>query len=314
MIDTLGMRKSLGLLALLPLEESRNSDSCLCRMEQASTKTTEYTYSVDSDWIGRTRRILARLLCGSCVAIATISSAAGAQVDEPAQPDTAVLLPQQTIARELTRDREHHYRLALEEGECVRVIVEQHGIDVVVRVSGVGPDAPIEVQDEVTRQGQEEVDVVADGAATYTLSIAAAPGSIAIGSYAIRMEGRHAATAADRSRQDARRLRTVAARRASQDDFASAATLLEQALAIAEDARGKNDREVGDIAAQLADVYLDKRDTARAEPLYHRALGILDDTLGSQHPAPAAVRSRLARLYQLTGDRLKAEALIRPSL
>ena len=280
---------------------------------KASTDATGHIYGWGSDRIRGTRRDLARVVCGACVAISTISSASGAQVIEPAQPDTTVLLPQQTITRELKRDREHHYRLALEAGECVRVIVEQHGVDVVVRVSGLELEAPIEVQDEVTSQGQEAVEVVADEAATYTLAIAAAPGTIATGSYAIRVDSRHAATAADRSRRDARRLRTVAARRSGQDDFAGAATLLERALAITEDARGPNDREVGDIAAQLADVYLDKRDMARAEPLYQRALAILD-TLGNEHPAPAIVRSRLARLYQLTGDRLKAEALIRPSL
>jgi CHAT domain-containing protein len=283
-------------------------------MEQISTKVTEHTYGWGADGIRRTRWDRALVVCGAWVAIVTISSAFGAQLIGPAQPDTAVLLPQQTIARELTRDQEHHYRLALEAGECVRVIVEQHGIDVVVRVSGLELDAPIEVQDEITSQGQEAVEVVADGAATYTLAIVAAPGITATGSYTIRVDSRHAATAADRARQDVRRLRTVAARRAGRDDFAAAATLLEQALAIAEEARGPNDREVGDIAAQLADAYLDKRDTARAEPLYQRALGILDETLGRDHPAPAVVRSRLARLYQLTGDRLNAEALIRPSL
>jgi CHAT domain-containing protein len=284
-------------------------------MEQASIKTTEHAYGWGTEWIlRRLRRNLARLVCAACVAISTISSASDAQVIERAQPDTTVLLPQQTITSELNRDREHHYRITLEAGECVRVIVEQHGIDVVVRVSGLELDAPIEVQDDVTSQGQEAVEIVADGAATYTLAIAAAPGIIATGSYAIRVDSRHAATATDRSLQDARRLRSVAARRAGQDDFAGAATFLEQALAITEDARGPNDREVGDIAAQLADVYLDKRDMARAEPLYQRALAILDATLGNQHPAPAVVRSRLARVYQLTGDRLKAEALIRPSL
>src|SRR6476661_8192800 len=74
--------------------------------------------------------------------------------------------------------------------------------------------------------------------------------------------------------QDARMLRTAAAQRADLDDFAGAATLLEQALTLTEHFPESNDREVADVAAQLADVYLDKRDTARAEPLYLRALAI----------------------------------------
>jgi tetratricopeptide (TPR) repeat protein len=283
-------------------------------MEQASINAAGHIYRRGIDWI-RARQDRARFVSGACVAVSTISWASGAQVIEPAQPDTMFLQSQHAIARELNRGVEHHYRLALEADECVHVIVEQHGIDVVVRVHSPEPHAPAaEIQDDITNQGQEAVEVVSEGPASYTLAVAAAPGSNAAGSYAIRVESRHAATSTERARQDVRRLRTVAARRAERDDFAAAVTPLEQALAIAEDARGPNDREVGDIAAQLADIYLDKRDMARAEPLYQRALAILDDTLGNDHPAPAVIRSRLARLYQLTGDRVKAEALIRPSL
>ena len=85
-------------------------------------------------------------------------------------------------------------------------------------------------------------------------------------------------------------------------------------MTLTEGVRGPEDRQVADVAAQLADVYLDQRDTTRAEPLYQRALAIFNDTLGREHPAPGFVQSRLARLYQLTGERLKAEALIRQGL
>jgi CHAT domain-containing protein len=257
---------------------------------------------------------LARGLSAACAVAWTIFVVFDAQVAEPAQQGTTVLPPDQTIERELTRGQEHRYQLALKAGECVRVIVEQHGIDVVVSARGPEDALIAEAQDEVTSRGHEDVGLVADTAGTYTFAIAPAPGIIVPGSYAIRVDSRRAATAADRSRQQARTLRTVAAQRAERDDFAGAATLLQQALTLTEGARGPEDREVADVAAQLADVYLDRRDTARAEPLYQRALAIMDHILGREHPAPAFVRSRLARLYQLTGERLKAEALIREGL
>ena len=243
----------------------------------------------------------------------TICAVLTAQIPEAAQ-DTTVLPPDQTVERTLTRGQEHRYQLALTAGECVRVIVEQRGIDVVVQARGPEDALLAEVQDEVTSRGLETVDLVADTDGTYTFAIAPAPGIIVPGSYAIRLDSRRAATAADRSAQDVRRLRTAATQRAEGDDLAGAASLLEQALTLAEGLRGPEDREVAGVAAQLADVYLDLRDTARAEPLYQRALGIMDDTLGREHPAPAFVRARLARLYQLTGERLKAEALIRQGL
>jgi CHAT domain-containing protein len=283
-------------------------------MQEASIKVASHGYGWGGRSNRRATRDLARVVCAGWIAVSTSGSASGAQIIE-ARRDATVLLPDQTIERELTRGEEHRYQLALEAAECVRVIVEQRGIDVIVRISRPESGPPIaEVQDEIASRGHETVDIVADEAANYTLAIAPARGIISAGSYTIRIDSRHAATAADRSLQDARRLRTVAARRSELDDFAGATTLLEQALTITEEARGPKDREVGDVAAQLADAYLDKRDTARAEPLYQRALAILDDTLGPEHPAPAAIRSRLARLYQLTGERLKAEALIRPAL
>ncbi len=64
-------------------------------------------------------------------------------------------------------------------------------------------------QSEMRRQGQEQIDVVADAAGTYLLAITPGPG-IDGGTYAIRMVSRRAATDADRSTQEVRALRTAA--------------------------------------------------------------------------------------------------------
>jgi CHAT domain-containing protein len=250
----------------------------------------------------------------TCGGAWTICAALTAQVAEPTRRDATVLPPDQTIERPLTAGQEHRYQLHVTPGERVRVAVDQRGIDIVVQVRGPADALIAEVQDDITSRGQEIVDVVADAAGPYTLIVTPAAGLIVPGSYAIRVDSRGAATAADRSRQHARTLRAVAAQRVALDDFTGATSLLEQALTLTESACGPDDRQVADIAAQLADVYLDWRNTAKAEPLYVRAIAILDQTLGRGHPAAAFVRSRLARLYQITGDRLKAEALIREGL
>src|SRR6266545_8122069 len=109
-----------------------------------------------------------------CVLTWTICAALAAQVAEPARQDATVLPPDQTIARELTRGQEHRYQLALKAGECARVIVEQRGIDVVVQARGPEDALIAEVQDEVLSRGQEDIDLVADTAGTYTLAIAPA--------------------------------------------------------------------------------------------------------------------------------------------
>ena len=255
----------------------------------------------------------ARGVAAACAVTSTICVALAAQGPEPAQ-GTTVLPPNQTIERELSRGQEHRYQLALQAGECVRVIVVQQGIDVVVQTRDPADALMFAVQDEITGRGQEEVDLVAHTAGTYTFVIAPAPGIIVPGSYAIRVGGRRAATAADRSSQEARTLRTVAAQRYERGDFAGVAALLERALTLTEGARGPKDREVADVAAQLAEVYLDARDVTRAEPLYQRAHAIVDETHGRDHPVSAFLRSQLGGVYLLRGESLKAEPLIREGL
>src|SRR6266704_3533388 len=98
--------------------------------------------------------------------------------------DITMLRPAQVIERDLAHGQEHLYQLALTAGECVSIIVEQRGIDVVLQTRGTDGAVIADVQDEITRQGQEEVDLIADRTGTYTLAITPAPGVITPGSYA----------------------------------------------------------------------------------------------------------------------------------
>jgi CHAT domain-containing protein/tetratricopeptide (TPR) repeat protein len=243
----------------------------------------------------------------------TLGSSA-AQSVQPAGPEATLLPADHAIERQVAHGERHRYRLAVGAGEYVHLIVEQRGIDVVAQV--LGPDGAMraEFQDAITSDGREDIEVVADAAGTYTFSIEPAPGIIVPGAYAIRLDSRRAATAADRTLQEARTLRVSAMQRTDQDDAAGAVRLLERALTLTESVKGPEDREVGDVAEQMAGACFDRRDMARAESLYVRAVAILDKTLGVDHPAAAVVRSRLARVYRVTGQRLKAEALVRPAL
>ena len=100
-----------------------------------------------------------------------------------------------------------------------------------------------EVQDEPAPDGQEEIDLVADRAGTYTIATAPAARHRRTGSYAIRVASRRAATPADRSRQDVRRRREPSQRNNPNRTISRAPRLLlEQALALTE-ARGSGDRK-----------------------------------------------------------------------
>jgi hypothetical protein len=226
----------------------------------------------------------------------------------------AVLSADRPTERPLARGEVHRYPLALGAGEYVRATVEQRGIDAVVQVLAPDGTPILEFQDEVTRNGQELVEIVAEAAGIYVVTIAPAPGIVTPGSYAIKLDTRRTATASDRTLYEARASRMAATKRSEQDDFAGAVRLLERSLSSMESAKGPEDRETADVVAQLADSYLDLRDIGRAEQGFLRAIAIDEQTRGPNHPITALMRARLARVYRQSDQRLNAEALIRTAL
>ncbi len=219
-----------------------------------------------------------------------------------------------TVERSIGRREEHHYAVALSTGESARVWVEQRGINLIVQVRATDGSVIGDFDDELTLVGREQADIVADTAGPYTVIVKPAPGTIEPGSYAIRLEGRHPATADERSLQESRKLRVAAARLDDEGHFAQARPLLERALKITEDVRGPDDLQVAAVATRLAGVYLRLPDNMKSEAFYQRAIAIVDRKLGAQDPRAAYVRSRLALMYEHSGQGPKAEALLRQAM
>ena len=223
-----------------------------------------------------------------------------------------VLEPETTVERELGRREEHFYQLELAKDECVNVIVEQRGIDVIVQARRPDGSVIADFQSAITRDGAERIDIVADESGSYVLAIRPGPG-LASGTYAIRITGRRAATDADRSMQEARSLLTAGIGLKSAARQGEARPLLERALTIVEAVRGPEDPLFGMVVFELAGNALEARDDARAESLYRLAVVSLEKVWGHDHPYPAMARSRLALLQQQAGYGPKAEALLLPA-
>jgi hypothetical protein len=237
------------------------------------------------------------------------ASAAG-QISGQSSPDVTTLETGITVERELGPREEHPYQLALTQGDDVQVVVEQRGVDVVVQARRPDGSVIADFQLEITSQGQEQVDIVADAGGAYVLSVKHGPG-IMSGSYAIHVAGRRRASDADRSMQEAWALRTAAAGLESAARLDEARSLFERALAIAEALPGADDRFLGALMFDLAGNALESRDDARAELLYQRAIARFERAWGTEHPYPAMARSRLALLQQHAGQGPQAEALLK---
>ena len=230
------------------------------------------------------------------------------------RPAVTSLEAGEPVERGLKRGEEHRYEIILMAGEYEEIFVDQQGIDVLVEVRSNGDTASAEFNDQIGRQGRELADVVADTDAPHTVTIKRARGATEPGSYVIRLGQRRQATERERSLYVSRTLRTTAASLEVEGKFDEAKRLLERAISLTENARGRSDEQVADVAIQLAAVYRKLADGAAAECLYQRAIAILDRTRGANHPATARARSELAVLYQREGKRRKAEALLRQSL
>ena len=232
-----------------------------------------------------------------------------AQHEEVTRLDTG-----RSIERRLDRGEAHRYAVTLNAGDYARVVVEKRGVDIVAQVRGADDSAVADLLDDLRTAGQEPVELVADVAGTYGIVIKAAPGTAAPGAYAIHLDDVRSATDADHALQDARSLRTSAARLTEQGRFEAARGLLERALTATEEARGADDLQTAIVAAQLAVVYRYLPDNAKSESLFARAVPIMDRTLGPDHPTTATTRVRFATLYQRMGQRAKSEALLQPAL
>ncbi len=215
------------------------------------------------------------------------------------------------VERSLSFGQSEIFRVALSPGEYVRVMVEQHGIDVLVEVRDPAGSVVARFDDNLTGQGTEDIDIASSAGGTYTVVVKPAPGAAAPGAFAIHLHDRHPATSADRDAQAARALLVRAAELGGSDRFDEARAELERALALVESARGPESLETMHVVYALGDNALERRNNAAAETYLDRAITTLDRTVGTGDPFDAVVRSRLALLYERTGRRLQAEAMAR---
>jgi len=252
----------------------------------------------------------------SLLAISVLATVPSAVAPLPSRkaPEISRLEDGRTVERQLSRGDDHQYRLTLTSGDCLRIAVEQRGIDVAVQLRDPAGNVIADIDDEVRPRGEEHVDLVADVSGVFTIAIAASPVAMAIGGYAIRIDGRQQATADDRQLQNSRRFRTIAASREAAGRYEEARPLLEHALSLSERARGRQDADVAMVLFDLAENALETRDDARARTLIQRAIGIYEQSFGLDHPYTAMARARLAAIEQRAGNGPKSEALLQQSM
>ncbi len=216
--------------------------------------------------------------------------------------------------RELAGGQQHSYQIRLIADQFLKVAVEQYGIDVVVRVSGVDGKQIADLDSERRTSGKEIVSLVAKTAGEYRLDVRSRIKNVQAGSYELRVEELRDATENDRALQEARELfdKHLELERAGRYD--EALPLIERVLAIREKILGKDHPDAGAAINSLGVLYRDKGEYERAESLYQRALAIREKGLGAEHPTVGASLNNLALLYRDKGDYAKAVPIFQRSI
>jgi tetratricopeptide (TPR) repeat protein len=212
------------------------------------------------------------------------------------------LEPGKPIGRELAGGQQHTYQVTLIAHLFLKVVVEQHGIDVVTQVSGPDGKQIMEFDSEGRLQRQEEVSLVAEATGDFRLIVRAKQKGAPAGSYEIRVAELRLATDTDRALHDARKHIEESFKLQRAGKYDEALPLAESALEIRERLLGKGDRDVAAAIDGIAGVYINRGEYGKAEPLYRRALAIREKALGKDHPYIATSLNDLAALYQMQGE------------
>jgi CHAT domain-containing protein len=206
-------------------------------------------------------------------------------MSSPAPP--VRLEPEHRQERPLQEGETHPYLVRLEAGEFVRIVAEQRGVDLVLRLLAPSGERIAEVDSPTGTRGAERVSEVAAVAGDYRVEVEGEKGSPP-GSYEIRIDKHRDATEADRKRVEGERVFLEGEGLRQGKKFAEAIAQYERAVTLGQ--------EAGDLQIQAAALY---------------SIGWMRESLDERQKA-AELCLQAADLYRQAGDSTgQAQALNR---
>ncbi|MBO0797746.1 MAG: tetratricopeptide repeat protein, partial [Blastocatellia bacterium] len=257
------------------------------------------------------KKLFLLLLCNSLFLGCIAGILAQPAQDEAAQNERDIrsLESGQVMKRELASGQKHLYRVKLDAGQYLKVVIEQAGIDVGVEVRSPDSSTIFKINNEIRLQGREEIKLVAESAGEYRLAVLPAQKNAPPGSYQIGIVEMRPATENDRALYEAHKMLDVARKLRDAGEYERAPPLFERVIEIRQRVLGPNDSELAYALHGLAVLYYYQGDYLKVEPLEKRALAILEKALGPDHYDVAASLNLLSLLYFYRGDYPKAEQL-----
>ncbi|MBI3949053.1 MAG: tetratricopeptide repeat protein [Acidobacteria bacterium] len=116
------------------------------------------------------------------------------------QTDVRELVPGVPVERELAGGEAHTYRITLAAGQYLGILVDQRGVDVVLKLFGPDDQQLAEVDHPSGRYGPEPVSLVTDAPGSYRLEVRALEKEAPLGRYEIKIEELRQTTPQDKIR------------------------------------------------------------------------------------------------------------------
>ncbi|HET6976036.1 MAG TPA: CHAT domain-containing tetratricopeptide repeat protein [Pyrinomonadaceae bacterium] len=202
----------------------------------------------------------------------------------------------EVLTRTMKPNERHLFRVSLATQQYVHAMIDQKGVDVVVKLLNPNRELVIERDTPNGKFGPEAVSAVAQLTGTYYLEICADK-SQPTGSYELKVEGPRQGTPADTKRVDAERLlmegrrlaqqRTAESRALAIEQFKNAASIFHELL---------DSREEGYAFSLVGETFRVREDFSEAMKYLNQALSLLNEA--SDESGQASVLNQMGAAYR----------------
>ena len=229
-------------------------------------------------------------------------------------PEITLLEIDKPIEREIKGGEKHFFQISFTENQYAKIIVKQRGVDIVVRRIDANGKISVEYDFDPRNTGEEPVEMTAESAGEYQLSVEPRQRNAAQGSFEIRVIEVRPADEKDFQLDDARLKITAAQQFWRIGDLDKALPLAETALAIREKELGADNFDVTQALFALGNILSDQGDYQQAEAFYKRTLETREKLLGKDHISVSAILNNFATLYKDRGEYNEAELFLERAL
>src|SRR5262249_54376363 len=136
------------------------------------------------------------------------SSSPVPQIAAAANQEITLLEPGKPLEKEISGGQKHSYQVRLAQGEYVTVIVDQRGVDLVVKCVDADGKLIAEFDSENRTTGEERAELAAREAGSYRFDVEPKYKTLPGGRYQVRVGELRVSTETDRQLQEARELYT----------------------------------------------------------------------------------------------------------